>query len=65
MPFDYVKMRELREKRGYTQEQAALRAKMKSKQAWNNVESGRQVPTLETLERIADALGVKAKDLLK
>jgi transcriptional regulator with XRE-family HTH domain len=63
---DTDKMRALREKRGLTQDAAATRAGFKSRQAWNNIESGRHATvTLQTLDRIAEALGVKAKDLLK
>ena len=38
---------------------------MSRRQTWHNVESGRQAQMIQTLERIATALGVKAKDLLK
>ena len=48
-----------------TLDEAAIAAGLKSRQAWHNVESGKQIPRLDTLERIAAALGVKAKDLLK
>ncbi|MGE5611211.1 MAG: helix-turn-helix domain-containing protein [Bacillota bacterium] len=63
---DVEKIRELREKAGLTQQQAAELAKLKSRQHWNEIESGRQTNiTMDTLERIASALGVKAKGLLK
>ncbi|MGE5610000.1 MAG: helix-turn-helix transcriptional regulator [Bacillota bacterium] len=63
---DTEKMRQLREKLGLTQEDAAKRAGLDTRQAWNNIESGRQTNvTIEKLERIAAALDVKAKDLLK
>jgi transcriptional regulator with XRE-family HTH domain len=65
---DTAKMRALREKRGLTQALAAARAKMTGQQ-WSNIETGRAAPvagvTFLTLERVAKALGVKAKDLLK
>jgi len=59
------KMKQLREKRGLTMEAAAAKAGFKSRQAWHNIESGRQSPTLATLDKIAKALGVKAAELLK
>jgi transcriptional regulator with XRE-family HTH domain len=65
MPVDYQKIKTLREKKGWTQEEAAKAAGFKSRQSWHQVESGDHVPRLDTLEKIADALGVKAKDLLK
>ena len=49
-----------------TQEQAAAAAGLSSRQAWNNIESGRQPKLqLDILESVAKALGVKARDLLK
>lgn len=66
VPLDTIRIRELREKLGLSQEQAAQRAGLAGRQYWNRIETGRQKGlTLETLERIAGALGVKAKDLLK
>lgn len=66
MGLDYAKMKTLRQKIGLSQEDAAQAAKLGSKQAWYNIESGRQPNvTIDVLERMADALGVKAKDLLK
>ena len=63
---DTEKIQALRTKLGLTQEEAAKRAGFKGRQAWNNVESGRQVSiSLATLDKIARALGVKARDLLK
>ena len=45
---------------------AAAKAGLMSGQHWNNIEaSDGQIVTLATLEKIAKALGVKAKDLLK
>ena len=54
-----------REKKGLSQSAAAELAGL-SRQRWNDIESGRK-PNIEldTLDRIAAALGVKAKDLLK
>lgn len=66
VPLDVEKMRKLREKLGLTQDDAAKRAGLKGRQAWNNIESGRRPNLqLQTLERIAKALGVKAADLLR
>ncbi|HEY7116553.1 MAG TPA: helix-turn-helix transcriptional regulator [Tepidisphaeraceae bacterium] len=65
MPVDTQKIKSLRERRGWSQEEAAQEAKLKSRQAWNNIESGRRIPRIDTLEKIAAALGVKARDLLK
>ena len=63
---DTAKIRALREKLGYTHQQAAEKAGIVGRQAWNDIENGRrQNITLQSLERIAAALGVKAKDLLK
>ncbi len=65
MPVDHDKIKSLREKLKMTLDEAAAAAGLKSRQAWHNVESGKQVPRLDTLEKIAAALGVKARDLLK
>lgn len=66
MPLDVEKIRRIREKLGITQEQAAAAAGLKGgRQAWNDIESGRRVNlTIETLERIAGALGTRAAELL-
>jgi len=62
---DHEKLKALREQLGLTQEAIAERAGFKSRQAWNNLESGRQSGiTLHTLDKIATALGVDARDLL-
>ncbi len=53
-------------KKGMTQEEAAKAAGLSSRQAWHNIEAGRQPKIqLDILENVAKALGVKAKDLLK
>lgn len=65
MPVDLQKIKQLREKLGLTQEQAARAAGFKTRQSWNLIESGKHIPRVDTLERVADALGVKAKDLLR
>ena len=63
---DTAKIKKLRESLGLTQEQAADKAGLASRQAWHNIEAGRQPKLqLDILENVAKALGVKAKDLLK
>ncbi len=63
---DIEKIKELRMKKGMTQEEAAKAAGLSSRQAWHNIEAGRQPKIqLDILENVAKALGVKAKDLLK
>jgi transcriptional regulator with XRE-family HTH domain len=63
---DTGKMKALREKLKFTQEQAAKRAKLGTRQRWNDIESGRRASvTLDTITRIAAALGVHARELLK
>lgn len=62
---DVPKMKKLRAKLGLTQAQAASAAGFGSKQAWNNIESGRQTNvTLQTLEAVAKVLKCKPRDLL-
>lgn len=59
------RIRQLREDAGLTQQEAAQAAGIVTKQAWNNIEKGRQKNlTVKTLERMARALGVKVSDLL-
>jgi transcriptional regulator with XRE-family HTH domain len=65
MGVDLDKIRSLREKLKLSQEAAAIKAGFTSRQAWYKIESGQQEPLVSTLERIAKALGVKAKDLLQ
>ncbi|HEY7115128.1 MAG TPA: helix-turn-helix transcriptional regulator [Tepidisphaeraceae bacterium] len=65
MGIDYGKIRALRDKLGLSQKQAAERAGLNTAQAWNNYECGRREPRIAVLEKIATALGVKARDLLK
>ena len=63
---DTAKVRELRLKRGLSMVQAAADAGFNNRQRWYAIESGRKENiTLETLNSIAAALGVRAKDLLK
>jgi transcriptional regulator with XRE-family HTH domain len=63
---DTRKIRELREAAGMTQAAAAARAGLPGPQVWSDIENGRRPNiTIETLDRIARALGVKAAELLK
>ncbi len=63
---DTAKVRRLREKKGMSQTQAAIAAGFNTRQRWYEVESGHKPNvTIDTLNRIAAALGVRAKDLLK
>ncbi len=64
---NHAKIKLLREQRKLTQEQAAEACGMKSRQHWNNIESGRQGSvsiSVDLLERIAATLGVKPVDIL-
>ena len=67
MGLDRAKIKRLREQAALTHAAAAERAGLKGRrQAWYDIEAGRRANIkLETLERVAKALGVKAKDLLK
>jgi transcriptional regulator with XRE-family HTH domain len=63
---DHEKMKRLREKKGLSQADAAKAAGLSSRQHWHLIESGdRPEITLATLDKIAAALGCKAKDLIK
>ena len=65
---DTAKIKALRERRKLSQTEAAARAGL-SPQHWNNIEGGRvgrkRGLSLPTLDKVAAALGVSAKDLLK
>ena len=65
---NHEKIRDLRQRRKLTQQQAADAAGLKSLQHWSNIERGAQGSesiSIDLLERVAKALGVKASDLLK
>jgi transcriptional regulator with XRE-family HTH domain len=63
---DIEKIKALREKLGLSQAEAAEKAGMNGRQDWSAIETGRRPGiTVATLEKIASALGVRAKDLLK
>jgi transcriptional regulator with XRE-family HTH domain len=62
---DNEKIKQRREELGMTQEDAARRAGLPSKQAWYNVESGvKKRIAAETLYRVAVALSVRMEDLV-
>nr|MBA2632940.1 helix-turn-helix transcriptional regulator [Chloroflexota bacterium] len=62
---DIEKVRELRLKRGLSQAEAAAAAGLAGRQRWYEIESGTKSNiTIDTLNRVAAALGVKARDLL-
>jgi transcriptional regulator with XRE-family HTH domain len=66
VPVDIEKIVRLRKSLGLTQEQCGHAAGIGGRQEWNRIERGRRGGiTVETLERIAQVLGVHAKDLLK
>lgn len=66
MPLDLNKMEALRKERGFTQEQAARKAKLSGKSYWADIVSGRKSNiTIEVLDNIAKALGVSPKELIK
>lgn len=65
VPLNLTKLKALRKKAGLTMEAAADLAGLAGKPHWSRIESGKISPTIETLERIAAAVGVRAKDLLK
>lgn len=52
------RLKELRRKRGLTQERLAERANLDVKYV-GNIERGKENPTVATLERLAGALSVK------
>ena len=65
MGLDVEKIRAMREKLGLSQQEAAERAGIGSRQHWNKIESGTNTNIkIDTLEAIAKALGVSAKSLL-
>ena len=54
----------IREAKGFTQDGLAQRSTVNRAHLFK-VETGRQSPTVRTLKRIADALEVRVKDLVK
>jgi transcriptional regulator with XRE-family HTH domain len=59
-----ARIRALRAARGLTQEQLCERADL-SLDAISRIEGGSRAPTLDTLKRIADGLGVPLEDLIR
>ena len=59
-----TRLRLLRERRGLTQEQLAEKSGV-SRTYLARLETGRQDPTLSTLEKLAKALGVKVGRLVE
>ena len=59
-----AKLKALREQRGLTQEQLSEKSGV-SRTYLARLETGRQDPTLSTLEKLAKALGVKVGRLLE
>jgi transcriptional regulator with XRE-family HTH domain len=57
------RLREVRQKRGVTQEQLAVNARM-SEAYISNMEHGLKVPSLTTILRLAVALNCKVMDLV-
>ena len=58
-----IHLRNLREKKGLSQEELAHRAEI-SYNSLNTIENGKLNPSLATLHAIADGLGVKVKELV-
>ncbi|HEV7299231.1 MAG TPA: helix-turn-helix transcriptional regulator [Tepidisphaeraceae bacterium] len=66
MGVDTNKIRTLRIAKGLTMAAVAQLAGMRTAQQWNGVESGeRKNPSIDTVQRMAKALGVKVDALLK
>lgn len=59
------KVRELREKRGMTQDELARKIGYSNKSAIAHIESGRSIPPLDKMLAIADALDCNADYLLE
>jgi transcriptional regulator with XRE-family HTH domain len=55
------RVRELREERGWTQNELAAKSGMVY-QAVSRLESGKHPPNVATLERLAEAFGVEMRD---
>jgi transcriptional regulator with XRE-family HTH domain len=66
MPLDTVRMEARRRELGLSQQQAADRANLSGGRShWNDIVNGRRANiTMETLDRIADALGVNPSELV-
>ena len=63
---DTEKIERLRVAKDLSQEEAATKAGLGGRQKWSDIVTGRRTNiTMDTLEGIAKALGVSARDLLK
>lgn len=63
---DTKKIEARRKSLGLSQEEAASRAGLKSKQQWHAIESGRKPNvTMGTLDKIAEALMCESRELVK
>lgn len=63
---DTKKMEARRKALGLSQEEAASRAGLATRQQWNNIVSGRRSNvTMETLDKIAEALNCNSRELIK
>lgn len=58
-------MRRLRIERGLSQEELAERMDMSSNAHISRLENGKKLPSLEMVFRLADALGVRASDIIR
>lgn len=58
-------LRQLRQEKGLSREELAERMGMASHAHLSRLESGHKQPTVEMLFRAADALGIKAWEILK
>lgn len=56
-------IREIRQQKHLTQEEVAYKAKLDYSYI-NQIENGKRNPSMDAVERIAKALGVKTKDLI-
>jgi transcriptional regulator with XRE-family HTH domain len=64
--FDRERMRQLRDAKGWSQTEAGAVAGFTGASQWSDIETGRKKnPTLDTISRIAEALGVDARTLIK
>ena len=65
MPLDTTKLRQLRERQGFTLDEAARRAGFAGRQRWYAIESGgKGKVTPDTLLALANALGVTMEELM-
>ena len=63
---DFERIRKLRERAGLSKSRMAQKAGFATTQQWHAIEVGRRPDLrISTIDRIAAALGVKARDLLK